>query len=197
MMDITPGSTVPDRYTVLIMAMIGHATPIARLLGLDIRLPDFDQSESAYWAEVHANGGYKARLIGKVVDPWLDGDPDWVLLLLFEWGEAWFDLESGIKFFFDVKNLASAIRFIRDLEAAGLNFKPGEGGCFVEITPQIYQGGLVERVAPILADGKVAVNNENLWYFEESDPPRSHSQLKLDPVAAACLRSIQGRPNLV
>jgi hypothetical protein len=92
---IAPGSSIAGRGDRVVMTIFADATAVARALGLDIELPDPDDEDPAYWEQIHADGGYKRRIEGRIADPWLKGDPDWALLLRLPWGEVWFDIEEG------------------------------------------------------------------------------------------------------
>jgi hypothetical protein len=102
--------------------LFGDATRIARALGLDIELPDFDNEDPSYWERVHTGGGYKSRIDGKIADPWWNGDPDWSLLLRLPWGEVWFDIEEGVKLFLVADDIPRAPLLIDSLREKGIRF---------------------------------------------------------------------------
>ncbi len=65
----------------MVATIFADATAVARAVGLDIELPDPDNEDPSYWKQVHANGGHKRRIEGRIADVWSNGDPDWALLL--------------------------------------------------------------------------------------------------------------------
>jgi len=70
---LAPGSSVAGRGDLVVMNIFADATAVARALGLDIELPDCDNQDPAYWDRIHANGGYKRRVEGRIADPWWGG----------------------------------------------------------------------------------------------------------------------------
>ncbi len=63
------------------MNILADATASARALGLDIALPDPGNGDPSRWDRIHADGGYKRRIEGRIADPWLEGGADRALLL--------------------------------------------------------------------------------------------------------------------
>jgi hypothetical protein len=66
---IAPGSSVAGRGDRIVVNVFGNATDIARALGLDVELPDCDNEDPDYWDRIHADGGYKCRIEGRIADP--------------------------------------------------------------------------------------------------------------------------------
>ena len=124
---IAPGSGLAGRGDVVVVNIFGDATRIARLLGLDVELPDPGNVDPDYWKHIHADGGYKPRIADKIADPWLSGDPDWALLKRLPWGEVWFDIEEGVKLFVVAADVTHATDLIDVLRTRGLDLSDEEG----------------------------------------------------------------------
>jgi hypothetical protein len=161
---IAPGSSLIGRGDRVVMNIFADATQIARALGLDIELPDSDNDDPAYWERIHADGGYKRRIEGRIADPWLNGDPDWALLLRLPWGEVWYDIEEGIKFFLPAAEISHARLLLDGLRAKGIDLTGDDGRSLVWVSPTIYDTTVLERVRKHLeAAGLVQGFNEIVW----------------------------------
>lgn len=132
---IALGSSVVGRGDLVVANIFADATAVARALGLDIELPDCDNEDPAYWERVHANGGYKRRIEGRIADPWLEGDLDWSLLLRLPWGEVWFDIEEGVKLFLPAAEIARALLLLDGLRAKGICLTGEDGKSRVWVSP--------------------------------------------------------------
>jgi hypothetical protein len=161
---IAPGSSVSGRGDLVVVNIFANATTVARALGLDIELPDSDNEDPAYWEQVHADGGYKRRIEGRIADPWLEGDPDWALLLRLPWGELWFDIEEGVKLLLPAAEIARALLLLDGLRAKGTRLTGDDGRSLVWVSPTRPGGGGLERVRERLeAAGLVQGINEIVW----------------------------------
>jgi hypothetical protein len=161
---IAPGSSIAGRGDRVVMIIFADATAVARALGLDIDLPDSDNADPAYWEQVHADGGYKRRIEGRIADPWLKGDPDWALLLRLAWGEVWFDIEEGIKLFLPAAEIVRALLLLDGLRAKGIGLTGEDGGSLVWVSPIRLDDGALDRVRERLeAAGLVQGINEIVW----------------------------------
>lgn len=162
--DIMPGSSVAGRGDLVVVNIFADATAVARALGLDIDLPDSDNEDPAYWEQVHADGGYKRRIEGRIADPWFKGDPDWALLLRLPWGEVWFDIEEGIKLFLPAAEIVRALLLLDGLRAKGIGLSGEDGSSLVWVSPTRFDDGVLERVRERLeAAGFVRGLNEIVW----------------------------------
>ena len=169
---IAPGSGVSGRGDLVVMNIFGDATAIARALGLDIALPDPDNEDPSYWDRIHADGGYKRRIEGRIADPWLEGDPDWALLLRLPWGEVWFDIEEGVKLFLAAAEITRALLLLDGLRAKGIRLRGDDGKSLVRVSPARFDDGMLERVRDRLeAAGLIQGFNEIVWEL----PPDRHS----------------------
>jgi hypothetical protein len=161
---IAPGSSVMGRGDLVVMNIFEDSTAIARVLGLDIQLPDPDNEDPTYWDHIHANGGYKRRIEGRIADPWLEGDPDWALLLRLPWGEVWFDIEEGIKLFFPASEITHALLLLGGLRSKGISLTGEDGRSLVWVSPTQHDDPTLERVRERLeAAGLVQGLNEIVW----------------------------------
>jgi hypothetical protein len=162
--DIMPGSSVAGRGDLVVVNIFADATAVARALGLDIDLPDSDNEDPAYWEQVHADGGYKRRIEGRIADPWFKGDLDWALLLRLPWGEVWFDIEEGIKLFLPAAEIVRALLLLDGLRAKGIGLSGEDGSSLVWVSPTRFDDGVLERVRERLeAAGFVRGLNEIVW----------------------------------
>jgi hypothetical protein len=178
---IAPGSSIVGRGDRVVLNIFADATAVARALGLDLELPDSDNEDPAYWERVHADGGYKRRIEGRIADPWLNGDPDWALLLRLPWGEVWFDIEEGIKLFLPAAEITHALHLLDGLRAKGIGLSDEDGRSLVWVSPTRFDDGVLGRVRERLeAAGLVQGGNEIVWEL----PPDRHRnvlrQLKED-----------------
>jgi hypothetical protein len=147
-----------------VVNIFADPTWVAQTLGLDIELPDPDNENPAYWERVHANGGYKRRIEGRIADPWWEGDPDWALLLRLPWGEVWFDIEEGIKIFLPAAEITRALLLLDGLRANGILLRDDNGKSLVTVSPTRPGNGGLERVRVRLeAAGLVQGFNELVW----------------------------------
>ncbi len=161
---IALGSSVVGRGDLVVANIFADATAVARALGLDIELPDCDNEDPAYWERVHANGGYKRRIEGRIADPWLEGDLDWSLLLRLPWGEVWFDIEEGVKLFLPAAEIARALLLLDGLRAKGICLTGEDGKSRVWVSPTRFDDGAMERVrGQSEAAGLVQGFNEIVW----------------------------------
>ncbi len=152
--------------------IFGDPTRIARLLGLDIDLPDPDNVDPDCWLREHADGGYKRRVADKIADPWWNGDPDWALLKRLPWGEVWFDIEEGIKLFLVAADIVHALELIDAPRARGIALSDENDGSLVWVTPTRFGDGNLERIgAHMDAAGLVQGPNETIWVL-----PLNHHQ---------------------
>lgn len=171
---IAPGSTIAGRGDKVAVSIFGDPTAIARALGLDIVLPDPDNEDPAYWETIHADGGYKRRIEGRIADPWFDGDPDWALLLRLPWGEVWFDIEEGIKLFLAAQEFGRALIFLDGLHANGIPLQGEDGRSLVWVSPTRFDDDVMERVGGCLrAAGLVQGINEIVWELPPGWPVRA------------------------
>ena len=100
--------------------IFGNPTAIAKAAGLDIELPDVDNTDPAYWAELHRLG-WKKHLDGRIVSPWHEGDPDYAFLMrINDAAEVWFDIEEGIKVMSRGKYTPIVLDWIADLARKGI-----------------------------------------------------------------------------
>lgn len=167
--EIAPGFSLAGCGERVVVNVFGDPTRIARLLGLDIELPDPDNADPEYWRCVHAEGGYKRRLVGKIADPWLGGDPDWALLKRLPWGEIWFDVEEGIKLFVAAVDITYALELLDALRTRGIALSDEEGRSLVWVMPTRFGDGGLDRVrAHMEAVGLVQSFNDVVW-----EPPPS------------------------
>jgi len=161
---IAPGSSLIGRGDRIVVNLFGDATRIATALGLDIELPDCDNENPAYWERIHANGGYKRRIDGKIADPWWNGDPDWSLLLRLPWGEVWFDIEEGVKLFLVADDVPRALLLIDSLRAKGISLTDDTGKSLVWFSPTRLDDDTLTRArARLEAAGLVKGRNELVW----------------------------------
>ncbi len=161
---IAPGSSIVGRGDRVVVNIFADATAVARALGLDIELPDSNNEDPAYWQRVHADGGYKRRVEGRIADPWLKGDPDWALLLRLPWGEVWFDIEEGVKLFLPAAEIARALLLLDGLRAKGVGLSSDDGESLVWVSPTRFDGGVLQRVRDRLeAAGLVQGFNQIVW----------------------------------
>ena len=164
MSDIAPGSSLIGRGDRIVVNLFGDSTRIARALGLDIELPDPDNEDPSYWERVHADGGYKRRIDGKIADPWWNGDPDWSLLLRLPWGEVWFDIEEGVKLFLVADDTPRAMLLIESLRAKGISVTDETGKSLVWFSCTRFDDDVLTRVRKRLeAAGLVQGLNEIVW----------------------------------
>ena len=148
----------------MVVNLFADATTVARALGLDIELPDPDNQDPAYWERIHADGGYKRRIEGRIADPWLEGDPDWALLLRLPWGEVWFDIEEGVKLFLPAAEITRALLLLDGLRAKGIPLRDEDGKSLVRVSPTRFHDGVLERVRDRLeAAGLVQGFNAIVW----------------------------------
>ena len=113
---------------------------------------------------MHADGGYKLRLEGRIADPWREGDPDWALLLRLPWGEVWFDIEEGIKLFLPAAEISRALLLLDGLRVQGIRLSGEDGESLVWATPTTLGGSELRRVRERLeAAGLVQGFNEIVW----------------------------------
>jgi hypothetical protein len=148
----------------VVVNIFADATAVARALGLDIELPDCNNEDPAYWERIHANGGYKRRIEGRIADPWLKGDPDWALLLRLPWGEVWFDIEEGVKLFLPAAEIARALLLLDGLQAKGVRLSGDDGKSLVWASPTRFDDGVLQRVREQLeAAGLVQGFNQIVW----------------------------------
>ena len=162
--EIAPGSSLIGRGERVVVTIFADATAVARALGLDIELPDPDNEDPAYWMQVHANGGYKRRIEGRIADVWSNGDPDWALLLRLPWGEVWFDIEEGVKLFVPAAEISRALILLEGLRANGIRLSGEDGGSLVTVCPTRFGGDELQRVRDRLeAAGLVQGFNEIVW----------------------------------
>jgi len=161
---IAPGSSIAGRGDLVVVNIFADATTVACALGLDIELPDSNNEDPAYWERIHANGGYKGRIEGRIADPWLDGDPDWALLLRLPWGEVWFDIEEGVKLFLPAAEIARALLLLDGLRANGIRLSGDDGGSLVRVSPTRFGDDVLARVRDRLeAAGLVQGFNGIVW----------------------------------
>jgi hypothetical protein len=161
---IAPGASVAGRGDLVVVNIFADATDVAHALGLDIELPDANNEDPAYWDRVHANGGYKRRIEGRIADPWLEGDADWALLLRLPWGEVWFDIEEGVKLFLPAAEIAHALLLLDGLRGKGAGLSGEDGRSLVWVSPTRFDDGVLERVRDRLeAAGLVQGINEIVW----------------------------------
>ena len=161
---IAPGSSIAGRGDPVVVNIFADATTVARALGLDIELPDPDNQDPAYWERIHADGGYKRRIEGRIADPWLEGDPDWALLLRLPWGEVWFDIEEGVKLFLPAAEITRALLLLDGLRAKGIPLRDEDGKSLVRVSPTRFHDGVLERVRDRLeAAGLVQGFNAIVW----------------------------------
>lgn len=161
---IAPGSSIAGRGDPVVVNLFADATTVARALGLDIELPDPDNQDPAYWERIHADGGYKRRIEGRIADPWLEGDPDWALLLRLPWGEVWFDIEEGVKLFLPAAEITRALLLLDGLRAKGIPLRDEDGKSLVRVSPTRFHDGVLERVRDRLeAAGLVQGFNAIVW----------------------------------
>lgn len=144
----------------MVMNIFADATAVARALGLDIDLPDSDNEDPAYWEQVHADGGYKRRIEGRIADPWFKGDPDCALLPRLPWGEVWFDIEEGVKLFLPAAEIARALLLLDGLRAKGTGPTGDDGRSLVCASPTRFADGVLPHVrkrreAPRLAPAHI------------------------------------------
>jgi len=162
--EIAPGSSLFRHGDRVVVDIFLDSTAVARVLGLDIELPDSDNEDPAYWERVHAEGGYKRRIEGKIADPWWEGDPDRALLLRLPWGEVWFDIEEGVKLFVVAGDIARALLLLDGLGRNGICLTGEDGESLVRVSPTRHDDDVLERVrAQLQAAGLVLGFNEIVW----------------------------------
>jgi len=153
--------------------LFGDSTKIAQALGLDIELPDVDNTDDAYWDRLHAEG-WKPNLRGKVANLGEEsGDPDWAMLVELPCCEVWFDLEEGIKFRTRVKNVRPTMEVIYALAPKGIALLDSDGESLVKVSQTAF-GYLIPDAGPAfekagLVAGPKSAHGEPLWY---EPPPR-------------------------
>jgi hypothetical protein len=64
------------------------------------------------------------KIIGKVADPWLDGDSDHALLLRLPWCSVEFDVEEGIHVFLRLSDLPRLLLLLEGLRNNGISPTP-------------------------------------------------------------------------
>jgi hypothetical protein len=144
--------------------IFGDATRIARVLGLDVDLPDCENTDPDYWEAVHAGEGYKSRIADRIADPWIHGDRDWVKLLQLSWGEIWHDLEEGIKVFLMSRDIGEAVSLLARLRQEGIPLAGDGYESLVWIIPQFIDGDTLLRVRRKLeAAGLKQGFKETVW----------------------------------
>lgn len=169
MQSIGPGSSLAGRSDRVVINLFGNPTRIARLLGLDVELPDPDNVAPEYWQRIHGDGGYKRRIADKIADPWWEGDPDWALLKRVPWGEIWFDLEEGIKLFVAAADIVYALELIDALRTRGVEMSDEQGKSLVWATPTRFTEGSLDRFgAHMAAAGLVQGCNDTIWVLPPS-----------------------------
>lgn len=167
--EIAPGYSLAGRGECVVVNVFGDPTRIARLLGLEIELPDPDNVDPEYWRRIHADGGYKRRIAGKIADPWLEGDPDWALLKRLPWGEVWFDIEEGIKLFVAAASIAHALELVDVLRTRGIALSDERGRSLVRVMPTRFDDDGLDRVrAHMAAAGLVQGSNDIVWELPPS-----------------------------
>ncbi len=167
--DIAPGSTLVGRGDRVVVSLFGDATKIAHALGLNIKLPDCDNEDPAYWDLVHADGGYKPRIADQIADPWWNGDPDWALLVRLPWGEIWFDIEEGVKLFLVTADIARGLDLLDQLRAQGISLTGEDGESLVRVMPTRFGDDRLARIrAHLEAAGLVQGFNEIVWELPPS-----------------------------
>lgn len=165
--------------------LFGDPTRIAQALDLDIALPDVDNTDAVYWDRVHADG-WKPNLRGKIADPWENGDPDWAKLVAFPFCEVWFDLEEGIKFKTQVKNIQATMDLVYALANKGIAlFDPDDGNSRVRVLQavlgyQIPDAGPAFEQAGLVAGPKHS-SGDPLWH----EPPRDNDDQQIARQARA------------
>src|SRR5947209_1601294 len=169
--EIAPGWSVAARGDRIVVNVFGNATDIARALGLDIELPDCDNQDPDYWDRIHANGGYKRRIEGRIADPWWEGDPDWALLLRLPWGEVWFDIEEGVKLLLAASDIPRALLLVDGLRAHGIRLTDEDGKSLVWVSPSRFDDAALQRVRERLETaGLVQGRNEIVWELPRDRP---------------------------
>ncbi|WP_377806544.1 hypothetical protein ABNQ38_07705 (plasmid) [Azospirillum sp. A29] len=118
----------------------GNATRIARAMGLAVDLPKHDGGDR-YWA-MFDRRNWKSKLEGRITDIWATGDPDWVLLKRFAWGDCCFDLEEGITIETTAAHVIEALDWVRALEKEGVPLHRGKGTALVLVQSGVYGPGL-------------------------------------------------------
>ena len=135
--------TIPDEDVPVGINIFGDATRIAQALGLDIVLPDVDGSKEYWQAVWDRPGNWKAPLRGKVSD--LDeetGDPDWAELINYGSFSVHFDVEEGIKFKLQARDLPEVLAIVRGLRDRGVPLWDAEIGCLVWVNQSLLGYGV-------------------------------------------------------
>jgi hypothetical protein len=154
--------------------LFGDPTTIARAFGLDIELPDVDNTDAAYWERIHAEG-WKLKLYGKIADPWEHGDSDWAKLLVYPFCEVWFDIEEGIKFRTRVKNIRATMELVYTLAKKGIDLIDPDGQSRVRASQNVW-GYQIPDAGPALEEAGLVAgpkhsSGASLWY----EPSRKSS----------------------
>lgn len=152
--------------------VFGDATAICRALGLDIELPDCDREDPGYWEQVWAEG-WKPKLRGKVADLEEEsGDPEWAMLLQFDFCEVWFDIAQGIKIQLRIRHLRAALDLVYGLRGKEIPLA-GEIGSLVRVNQTMFGPGVPDVADTFRACGLVGEPTGNarsgppLWW----EPP--------------------------
>ncbi|MGD0106438.1 MAG: hypothetical protein ABSC06_20720 [Rhodopila sp.] len=135
--------TIPAEDVPVCVNVFGDATRIARALGLDIELPDVDGG-SEYWQAIWAKpGNWKAPLRGTVSDLGEEnGDPEWAELINYGSFSVHFDVEEGIRFRLNARDLPEVLNIVRGLRARGVPLWDTEIGCLVWVNQSLLGYGV-------------------------------------------------------
>ncbi len=135
--------------------VFGNPTRIARALGLDVELPDMDNTDPVYWAEVR-RVGWKPQLRGKVADTEEErGDPDWCTLQVRAWGRVRFDLEEGVVVETTVGGLLPALDLVHGLAGRGVPLRDADGSALVKVMQTLFGHGVPDASGAFAAAGLV------------------------------------------
>jgi hypothetical protein len=152
--------------------VFGCPTRIARALGLDIELPDMNNRDPAYWAEVD-RVGWKPALRGKIADTEEErGDPDWCTMQVHPWGRVRFDLEEGVVVVTTVGGLLPALDLVHGLAARGVPLRDADGSALVAVMQTLLGRGVPDASDAFAGAGLVPAAGRRTTLRWELSPER-------------------------
>ncbi len=132
------------------VSVFGPCGRIGRALGLRVDLPDLtdEVATAALWQL--PDDTWKDPFEGRVVNTMRGGDHDWMRLVVYGFGTAFYDREEGIKFHTKVASLVECLQFIVSLSDKGVRLHDrdfmeeyaGEFGSCVWVMQASYRNGL-------------------------------------------------------
>ena len=158
--------------------LFGPCARIGRALGLGIDLPDLtdDAGTDALWQM--PGDEWKNPFEGWVADTERRGDHDWMRLADYPFGNAFFDLEEGVKFYTTVAGLAECLAFVASLADKGVRLcdrdfmgrHSGAVGSCVWVSQAISGGGFPDA-APAFGALGLRRPDSSLWVMPQGWQP--------------------------